>query len=151
MGQGKLPNGTFGDIAFEQAKAIIDPLIEHIEPLISSPESPAHIQLIFQPFHQDQESTVTLTGHLKSMYYAGVVNIIIVGGIRPVDVLMAWIDHLIANSLGLKKATHLIGYNNTGCANDVLPQFNQNTSLPLLGGLGGFIFPWLRSPLVLFP
>ena len=151
LGQGKLPNGTFGDIAFEQAKAIIDPLIEHIEPLISSPESPAQIQLTFQPFHQDQESTVTLTGHLKSLYHAGVVHYR-VGGIRPVDVLMAWIDHLIANSLGLKKATHLIGYNNKeGVQEMCFPSLTKTQAYPFLADLVDLYFHGLEAPLCYFP
>ena len=105
LGQGKLPNGTFGDIAFDKAKTVVDPLIEHILPLISSPESQAQIQLTFPIFNSDpeQKNTVTLTGHLKALYHTGVVHYR-VGNIRSVDILMAWIDHLIANSSGLKKS-----------------------------------------------
>ena len=102
--QGKLPIGSFGEIAADKEVNTIKDLVTHIQPLTTSPLDDQEVRLRFTFPHGEME----LQGWLKQRYQAGMLRYR-GGKIRSHEILAAWIDHLCLCAMGQQQFTHLFG------------------------------------------
>lgn len=102
--QGKLPIGSFGEIAAEKEVNTIKDLVTHIQPLTTLPLGDQEVRLRFTFPHGEME----LQGWLKQRYQAGMLRYR-GGKIRSHEVLATWIDHLCLCAMGQQQLTHLFG------------------------------------------
>ncbi|WP_023603736.1 exodeoxyribonuclease V subunit gamma [Aliivibrio logei] len=102
--QGKLPIGSFGEIAADKEVNTVKDLVTHIQPLTTSPLDDQEVRLRFTFPHGEME----LQGWLKQRYQAGMLRYR-GGKIRSHEILATWIDHLCLCAMGQQQFTHLFG------------------------------------------
>ncbi|WP_063653335.1 exodeoxyribonuclease V subunit gamma [Aliivibrio fischeri] len=102
--QGKLPIGSFGEIAADKEVNTVKDLVAHIQPLTTLPLDDQEVRLRFTFPHGEME----LQGWLKQRYQAGMLRYR-GGKIRSHEILATWIDHLCLCAMGQQQLTHLFG------------------------------------------